>query len=393
MDPKQTEGQNSGPATPQGGFSFSNGAMPSGTPPTNTTTPGTLSTGANVSRTMDDLNVNDRKSATSNSPFAKHHFDKVAPGTGDILIAPSSSNIISSNPTGQKGINRGRLIQFGLIFGGIALVALVIFTVVMVVNNQGKSNTNNSTANNSSTVVAGDPTESFENFLQKLVIGEVGKNVYTTSDGSTYSLTEVLDAVGRNGVASNNVFYADRLIDYDTSQNRSNYISELSNIIADFSASYTGENAELVEQIGYYYRDFASVLPVLETDLIEQYQNIGYDQAVANVGNTYGFNDDRGINDYNAYSREYAIAILNLLNEIKTKFGCDIVDSESVTLCASIPSAESYQAYLDAQNAYFTTAKQIKQDARLNALGAIGAIYSEYYDSSDSTTDTEVRDE
>ena len=140
MDPKQTEGQNSGPATPQGGFSFSNGAMPSGTPPTNTTTPGTLSTGANVSRTMDDLNVNDRKSATSNSPFAKHHFDKVAPGTGDILIAPSSSNIISSNPTGQKGINRGRLIQFGLIFGGIALVGLVVFTVVMLVNQPKKSN-------------------------------------------------------------------------------------------------------------------------------------------------------------------------------------------------------------------------------------------------------------
>lgn len=130
MDPKQTEGQNSGPGNaPAGGFSFS--SEPANNTANNS---GTLSTGANVARAMSDLNSN-RKSATQNSPFAKHQFQKVAPRTGDILIDPSG-NIITEEP--KQGINRGRLIQFGLIFGGIALVALAIFTVVMVINNKPK---------------------------------------------------------------------------------------------------------------------------------------------------------------------------------------------------------------------------------------------------------------
>lgn len=157
MDPKQTEGQNSGPGNaPAGGFSFS--SEPANNTANNS---GTLSTGANVARAMSDLNSN-RKSATQNSPFAKHQFQKVAPRTGDILIDPSG-NIITEEP--KKGINRGRLIQFGLIFGGIALVALVIFTVVMVINNKPKDT-------KKTTPVALSYQEAFNRYANWMISGE-----------------------------------------------------------------------------------------------------------------------------------------------------------------------------------------------------------------------------
>lgn len=50
-----------------------------------------LSTGANVSRTMDDLNAENNPTYGS-MPFTKHSFDKIEPGTGDIILGGSDSN-------------------------------------------------------------------------------------------------------------------------------------------------------------------------------------------------------------------------------------------------------------------------------------------------------------
>ncbi|MBP3899269.1 hypothetical protein J6D24_00460 [Candidatus Saccharibacteria bacterium] len=162
MDPKQTEGQNG---------------------------PSTLSTGANISRTMDDLNVNDRKSATSNSPFAKHQFNKIAPGTGDIIIGQPNGTISSAPGEKEPKINRGRLIQFGLIFGGIALVALVIFTVVMVIiNNQPKKSSSNQN------VVSLGYQEAFNRYANWMISGEDSSSVVTIpSSSSRYFVSNVLE--------------------------------------------------------------------------------------------------------------------------------------------------------------------------------------------------------
>ena len=178
MDPKQTEGQNSGPGNaPAGGFSFS--SEPANNTANNS---GTLSTGANVARAMSDLNSN-RKSATQNSPFAKHQFQKVAPRTGDILIDPSG-NIITEEP--KQGINRGRLIQFGLIFGGIALAALAIFTVVMVINNKPKDAPK-------ATSVALSYQEAFNRYANWMISGEDStEEPAIPSNSSVYAVSKTI---------------------------------------------------------------------------------------------------------------------------------------------------------------------------------------------------------
>lgn len=87
MDPKQTvpqggqEGQGAGPAG-NAGFNFSaDGSRASNK----------LSTGANVSRTMDSLN-SEQGATYGGMSFSKHNFDKIEPGTGDIILGASDSN-------------------------------------------------------------------------------------------------------------------------------------------------------------------------------------------------------------------------------------------------------------------------------------------------------------
>lgn len=104
MGPKQTTPQGDNPAGKKEGqdgatpvFSFTGPSATSSSPlagpsVTSPNEPGalgsdTLSTGANVSRTMDSLNNRDQ-ATHGGLVFAKHRFDKIDPKTGDILLTP-----------------------------------------------------------------------------------------------------------------------------------------------------------------------------------------------------------------------------------------------------------------------------------------------------------------
>lgn len=88
MDPKQTapqggqEGQSTGPAG-DAGFNFSADGSSRAS--------NKLSTGANVSRTMDSLN-SEQGTTYGGMSFSKHNFDKIEPGTGDIILSASDSS-------------------------------------------------------------------------------------------------------------------------------------------------------------------------------------------------------------------------------------------------------------------------------------------------------------
>ena len=250
MDPKQTEGQGSTVPASQGGFSFSSGQPGSGQP--GATQSSTLSTGANVSRTMDDLNVSDRKSATSNSPFAKHHFDKVAPGTGDIIISPSG-DVAPSAP--KQGINRGRLIQFGLIFGGIALVGLAIFTVVMVVNNP-KNNATSNRPTTPTTNTTTTPSNIFFDYVSLLIFGKEGEEVET---------------VWQDYLSNYSSIYAVKEIEKPASDNRTEYFSNLDQIWQSFISKYDGEysTSPRINDVSLYFGDIANSATLTEAEIYD----------------------------------------------------------------------------------------------------------------------------
>lgn len=65
-------------------------SAPSSQPEPGTLGAQTLSTGADVSRTMDTLN-NTPQTPSGGLAFKKHTFDKIDPGTGDILLTPDTN--------------------------------------------------------------------------------------------------------------------------------------------------------------------------------------------------------------------------------------------------------------------------------------------------------------
>ena len=371
MDPKQTEGQGSATPASQGGFSFSSGQPGSGQPPA--AQPGTLSTGANVSRTMDDLNVNDRKSATSNSPFAKHQFNKIAPGTGDIIIGQPNGTISSAPGDKEPKINRGRLIQFGLIFGGIALVALVIFTVVMVVNNN-QSKTPSNGANQTTPTVTASVEELFSEYLELFTSNNEDKKDITTN--------------WKEYLSNYASIYAVRQALQPSSTEKDNYFEALNQKWDEFISNYKGQysNSPELQYVPIYFYYMATSSELTERQIYELYN--GYSQ---NLDETKKAVEDMTTNPTSNYAlfvfyqtkRDLYISTLNLMSEAKS---ASCLTPESLFASCDLPTLTSYAAYQNAQNQYAANIPELLSVYKYGALSMIQNLCEELFGEADTLT-------
>ena len=366
MDPKQTEGQKSGSVPQaQGGFSFQTG---------------TLSTGANIARTMNDLNANDRKSATVNSPFAKHHFDKVAPQTGDILIASSSprpkfsffsrKKATSTSPSmvasgydasisEKKGPNRGRLIQFGLILGGLALVGLVIFAVVMLVNQPKKSN--NTTPSTPQVV-----TQSAEDIFSEYI------SLFTSNNEEDSDIS----AIWQDYIYNYSYNYVMQQMDAPVSDTRTDYFESLNEKWNEFVQAYDGTFADTgnLTNISFYFHDIA-----LLTDYDEQSLYDLYTSNEQNLDETKKIVNETMISDNSSYAlgtlldmrKNLYDATLDVINDAKNA-GC-LSEKTIFHSCdeASLPAYANYKKILDSYNAEFPKKVNAYKILAFNSLSNI----------------------
>ncbi len=360
MDPKQTEGQNSGPGNaPAGGFSFS--SEPANNTANNS---GTLSTGANVARAMSDLNSN-RKSATQNSPFAKHQFQKVAPRTGDILIDPSG-NIITEEP--KKGINRGRLIQFGLIFGGIALVALAIFTVVMVINNKPKDTT------------------------QTIVEKKADLPEYVSMLAGGDNEIDDIETTWSDYLSNYNSLYAVGLISDEPSEERTDYYERLNQRWNEYISQYDGEysgDPSLIYVTEYFY-DYALSKTLTEGEIYGILVDSNYDTESAK-----NQMKEQLLNDVNSLSisiienirLDYYDSIVDLMKEAKD---ADCLSEETYFRGCATSKLASYGKHQEAINALNTIPGRV-QVLQTNAISTIYNLCEEAFDSSDEDTNNTAK--
>lgn len=414
MDPKQTEGQKTGSSASQGGFSFSSGQPTAGfgttgaatgtpgvtnsagtagtsnaagatnplpTPPTppsasaampvNSTAPNILSTGANVSRAMSDLNSNSRKSSTVNSPFAKHRFNKVAPQTGDILIDPSGQ-VVTSGP--KQGINRGRLIQFGLIFGGIAFVALVIFTVVLVINNNNKPK---ETTPSTPQVVIRPVEETFPEYM----------NMFISSTGEVADL----DSIWEYYLSFYPSTYAIKQMDSPASANRTDYFEQLNKKWNEFILGYEGKYAGTasIGDIPFYFYNVALLPDLNEQTLYSLYT--GYDQKLVETKNTVADLTKNNTTSFAIASllemkKNLYDATLDVINDAKN-VGCLTAETLFHACDASaLPTYANYQKALEVYNTEFTKRVNAYRDFAINSLTDICTELLGTADTNDTTS-------
>lgn len=353
MDPKQkTEGQSA----------FEPGQLGSST----------LSTGANVSRTMESLNSATNTSRTSGNVF-NNRFHKVEAGTGDIIIPGDTKKP-------KQPMDSAKLKRIALFAGiGVGIVVLIL-VIVLVVSNLGgnkKSNTNTTGTTVDAAARAAAAKTAFNEYLSMVITGDSAAEEYTATDGTKVSFEEVLEVVN-GGAATANVFYADQLLSAATSDTRTNFFNELNDIYLQFEENYAGENMADIFYLSYYYHDFALLGRMNEQEIITYYNNNGFDATLTQINSviTVDSSDDL-LYEYLENTNAYARSFLNLINEAKTTYNCPL--DENLTVVCNLQVLPTYPAFEVALATNYTSAETIKNHLYQSSLSVLKSLYAEYY--------------
>ncbi len=272
---------------------------------------GRLSTGANVSRTMDSLNAENNPTYGSMS-FAKRSFDKIEPGTGDIILGGSNTTRPkrglfggfgrkknatpsgwdmnapatpqgqgASAPTGSPAgypsepaftTNRSGTAYVPSEFQNPApeknksvvnkkLLIILAVVVVLVIggvgayflitqNTEKNSSNNQNNQNTTNTVAARDAYLSLANYI---VFGSEDVDSMKTTDGTELNLYDILNLANTIDFADS-VFYANKELKEDNSPEKESYLAYLSELCDDLSLADDGHYREESEAIKAYYK-------------------------------------------------------------------------------------------------------------------------------------------
>ena len=240
-----------------------------------------LSTGANVSRTMDNLNAEDGASYGGMS-FSKHNFDKIEPGTGDIILntggdtkrprpvmappKPAAEPVFTTNRSSTAYVpseyqnpapaKKSFVVNKKFLIGAAVVAVLVaggIGGYFLVTQNIGKKS--NSGSGSSSSVI-NTSKELGQKLLDELdpSIDSVEKIFYRAEDG-TLSFSMLY--------SSDNEILADQMADgFSALETVSSTISKN---MSKVPANLESEASALVQVIGQRSDDYLRAIDLMDT--------------------------------------------------------------------------------------------------------------------------------
>lgn len=285
MDPKQKtanggqEGQAQDPAK-NAGFNADSGK---------------LSTGANVSRTMDSLNA-ESGATYGGMTFTKHSFDKIEPGTGDIILNSSESDkprrgifggagrkkstpsgwdmntaresaasADASEPTFTTNRSSTAYVpsefqnpapeKKPLISKKILIVLAVVVVLVaggvggyfLVTQNMGKKSNSGS---GSQTVVTTTAKDAYSDLVNYIIFGNEDTSSITASSGEDIGVYDYLDNVADITFA-NLLFVSNKNLLSGDEGTREETFNTISSLYEKLDSSYDGDN-NIYPIMGYY---------------------------------------------------------------------------------------------------------------------------------------------
>lgn len=288
MDPKQTSPLGN---TPAGGQEGQNG-QPAGTQPVFETAGGNnaagnstamagqlgaanLSTGANVSRTMDSLNSKNQ-SATGSSVFSKHKFDKVDPN-GDIIL-PTSGPVKKE----RKPINKGVLIKIAVIAGGILGVLVIVLAVVLMPKGGGNKQGGGTIASNL------DYQQAFNRYANYVLFGVDSDSQIPETEFNDYEIYQLEYSIKRTEI---------------TPAEEAEYTAATVPITANSPKYQLIDKNTFFDTAMEYYADFLSKTGDIDNELYPSAQTLIPTQT-------------NGINFLNVYSRLKQPAVKDILAKV-----------------------------------------------------------------------------
>ncbi|MBR5408921.1 hypothetical protein IK112_03220 [Candidatus Saccharibacteria bacterium] len=375
MDPKQTSPLGNNPA---GGQEGQNG-QPAGTQPvfgaaggngaaSNSTMAGqlgaaNLSTGANVSRTMDSLNSKNQ-SATGTSVFSKHKFDKVDPDGAIIIPGSSDARMIE-----KKGLSSSTKLKLGIGAGTIVAIALIVAIVFAFVSAPKKENV---------AIKGVSAEDAYYDYINYLFWGDetpAGDYDVAWDQASTYNLATSLNE------SDDSSLYFEKMLASYSSDERTSYFENLNNLYTTFLNAY-GSGFAMMENISIYLHDFAMVGSISDSKLQEYYLDNGKEETKNYLKDLIKTDStDGNIQDYVSLKLDLALSTLDAIDELQNA-NCLSQNTTSLTSayeqCTAISNSDISVEYQTDFITYALKAPSMEDELYWNAMTVLRQIYESY---------------
>ena len=285
--------------------------------------------------------------------------------------------VISSGPAdGSKKPSRGLLIGI-IVIAVLAIAAVIIGIVAATSNSSNSSGSSNNSA--SAPINMNDLETAYNNLANFVAFGDENTSEQKLDDGKTRSTYDMLNSA-TNNFLSETALKADKMINTDNSAERVKYFQELDRLYQQIPESLSNYGIN-VKNIYEYFHDFSNVGYISISSIISRYNVNGLEPTRSYIEKTVITDSDKnGLVEYTRYMREYDLALLNLLNDVKVNQGCEI-ELENTSNC-DFQSSAAYGDYKKASsNIYGGDAYEIRSNYQKAAVHTLLKIYDLIYDS------------
>ena len=242
-----------------------------------------------------------------------------------------SPQIIASGSTTPAG--GGKKLSKGMIIGIVIIAILIIAAVVVgIVASVSSSNKSGNSSNSTSASV-------------NIAFGDENTSEMKLSDGKTYTTEELLK-LAPGSIFADAALKADAMLDTDSSAEKTKYFQNFDQLYQRLPNLANNYDIN-VDNIYEYYHDFSTVGYISPTSIMSRYKANGLEPTRNYIENAVTTNSNKNaIIEYAGYMREYDLAVLDLVNDVKINQGCD-VEPKNPNNC-NLSAAVSNDAYKEA---------------------------------------------
>ena len=400
MDPNQQGQSNAGaPSASSSGANIpaAGASTPSaGTPAAGTPPPVFSGAGAQVPRASvtPGSTTPATPTATPAGSSARRFFGASnRPGSAASASQPASG-IYSGNPTpgiitsapAASGAAGGKKLSKGMIVGLIVIAILAIAAVVVgVIAATGGNRSSESESSQSAPVNMSELKTAYNNLANYIAFGDENTSEKKIEDGKTYKTYDVL-VYSANLYQDNMFLKADQMLEKENSIDKAEYFDKLGQLYGQLPESLSSEYNIGTSDIYSYYHGFSTIGVLSESNIVERYNTEGLESTRNYIEKTVVTNsDDRYVKKYAGYLRDYDMAFLDVVNDVKVNNGCT-VDPNTLNNC-NFTTVASYEAYKTAQKNLTTgEANEIISSYQKAAVDALLNIYTLLYGEPEEST-------
>ena len=291
-------------------------------------------------------------------------------GATDQYVQPAQGQpgiIASGNMPSAAGSSKKP--SRGLVIGIIVVAVLIVAAVIVGIVASSGSKSGTGSSSSSAPINMSELSSAYNNLANYIAFGDENQGEGEVN-GTTYSTREMLER-SVEGEYSEIVLEADEMLNGGNTSQRNQYFQKFDQLYQQLPDNLFDVYKINSEDIYDYYHGFSTIEFVSGAEIIERYNQNGFESTRSYIENTVvARTDDRYIKEYTDYVRRYDFALLDLVNDAKVDLGCNL-EINNINKCnlQSITSGEAYSSAL--MNITIGDAHEIRLNYRRAAVRAL----------------------